>query len=162
MTNQPTDLKENLTKTALIKTGGNTQHSIIRGSCCLTSDSSLQHDERSGAGGVHDWNSPQTKPCFWDYCPPSLQTGKNPFHMMHSLFSNMQQAPQQPRAPQWPHHKKTKLTSFCKRLVSKYVQKSAKWLSCCCCWWWCFQACSLKLKDNTGAIMQTVWRQAAL
>lgn len=40
-----------------------------------------------GQAKCRDWNSPRTKPRLCDHCLPAPRWGKNPFHMMHSLFS---------------------------------------------------------------------------
>lgn len=49
--------------------------------CMMTKSNAM------GAGKCRDWNSPRTKPRLFDYCSPGSQWGKNPFHMMHSLFA---------------------------------------------------------------------------
>lgn len=40
-----------------------------------------------GQAKCRDWNSRRTKPRLCDHCLPGPRRGKNPFHMMHSLFS---------------------------------------------------------------------------
>lgn len=49
--------------------------------CMMTKSNAM------GAGKCRDWNSLRTKPRLCDYCSPGSQWGKNPFHMMHSLFA---------------------------------------------------------------------------